>query len=229
MLGICNKCFKEGRIIKPGLRCLKCVSALKLAWEKKKKDRKCAYCKNPFTPTGKAKECSVMCKLKNNIEVVNECWNWKKKINIDGYGEICTGNGKMQRVHRLTYTIYKGEIPKGMQVNHSCDNRKCCNPDHLWIGTQKENIQDASSKGRMFRPFGRKHSEETRMKISRNNTGKIDKKGEKHHLAKLTEKDVLQIREDLKNNIKQSEIAEKYGVLQSTISHIKRRKIWPHI
>jgi hypothetical protein len=75
------------------------------------------------------------------------CWNWKGSTAV-GYGQFWDGN-KLVRSHRFAWEQTNGEIPIGFVVCHSCDNRKCCNPDHLFIGTQKDNIQDAIKKGRI--------------------------------------------------------------------------------
>lgn len=168
----------------------------------------------------------MICKIKNNICIEEDCWIWIKKIGNSGYGEIGS-DGKSKLVHRVSYGIFKGEIPKGKHVCHSCDNKKCVNPDHLWIGTQKENIQDAKNKGRLPDQRGRKHTEETLKKLKFRK--RPNKRGEKHHLCKLKENDVLEIRRMLSNGLKQSEISEKYNVDQSTISSIKINRNWTHV
>jgi DNA invertase Pin-like site-specific DNA recombinase len=101
-----------------------------------------------------------------------------------------------------------------MNVCHSCDKRACYNPKHLWVGTQRDNILDAQKKNKLKLHLVKKRS---------------DRRGEKHHLSKLKEEDVLNIRKLLSEKYKQTEIAKIYGLDPSTVSNIKTRKLWPHI
>lgn len=75
------------------------------------------------------------------------CWEWTGRIKPRGYGAISI-DGKEYLAHRAAWIITNGFIPKGFYVCHHCDNRKCINPDHLFIGTQRDNVQDCISKGR---------------------------------------------------------------------------------
>lgn len=78
---------------------------------------------------------------------ITGCWEWIGAIATHGYGYF-GANGKSIRAHRASYQIYKGKIGDGLYVLHSCDNPSCVNPDHLWLGTQKDNIRDRNIKGR---------------------------------------------------------------------------------
>lgn len=84
---------------------------------------------------------------KVDIKSSDECWEWQAYRNKKGYG--CFRLGGVEQAHRVAYVITNGQISDGKpQINHSCDNRSCCNPAHLWAGTQLENMRDAKAKGR---------------------------------------------------------------------------------
>ena len=86
------------------------------------------------------------------VDSVTDCWNFTGGKNNIGYGMIRDGK-KMRTAHRVSYEEHNGKIPHGMCVCHTCDNTLCCNPNHLWLGTMKQNMQDMLSKGRA-KPFG---------------------------------------------------------------------------
>lgn len=128
------------------------------------------------------------------------CWEFTGAIANTGYGIFYNGK-KLEGAHRWSYRMYVGEIPDGLFVCHHCDNRKCVRPSHLFVGTVKDNAQDAAKKGRV--PHG-----------------------EGHCHSKLTEEQVLAIRSDTRSYRK---IAPDYGITYSTVGEIKRRLIWKHI
>lgn len=86
------------------------------------------------------------------VDSVTDCWNFTGGKNNIGYGMIRDGK-KMRTAHRVSYEEHIGKIPARMCVCHTCDNTLCCNPNHLWIGTLKDNSQDMMRKGRA-KPFG---------------------------------------------------------------------------
>ncbi len=144
------------------------------------------------------------------VKKTNGCWIWLGATNSQGYGSIARDPNKPRvATHRLSWEIHNGLIPKGMWVLHKCDNPPCVRPDHLFLGTQKDNMQDMSKKGRY---------------------SKRVMKGENHPLAKLTEKQVKKIRKSyVPGFIKQKDLGHKYGVSQGTIFQIVHRNLWKHI
>ena len=138
--------------------------------------------------------------------VESGCWEWTSSIDSRGYGMIKHKNGKQIKAHRFSWMLHRGEIPKGIFVLHKCDNRKCVNPDHLFLGTHQDNMDDMVIKHRS-----------------------ATNKGKANGAAKLTEADIIGIRNALGNYLTQSYIGKVYGVSQTQISHINLRKQWGHI
>ena len=85
--------------------------------------------------------------LFRNTELSGDCWLWTRAKNTKGYGIVRTYR-RLRRAHRVAYEIRNGPIPDGLQVCHSCDCPSCINPDHLWLGTNQENIADRMRKRR---------------------------------------------------------------------------------
>lgn len=85
-----------------------------------------------------------------NVERVKSgCWEWTGGKNRGGYGQLRVDGGRNKTpAHRFSYELHVGPIPEGMKVCHSCDNPGCVNPDHLWVGTQADNVHDMMAKGR---------------------------------------------------------------------------------
>lgn len=128
------------------------------------------------------------------------CWIWLGSTHKNGYGRIYTKvRGRPDSTHRVSYELHRGSILDGMYVLHRCDVRACVNPEHLFAGTQAENIHDMYRKGRAT-------------------IGKT-----------LVDEDVRAIRRLLCDGLLQREIAERFSVTQSLISAIKLGKIWTHV
>lgn len=131
----------------------------------------------------------------------DECWSWIGSIDTRGYGSIGANGGKpLMRAHRVSYELTIGPIPTGLVVCHTCDNRACVNPFHLFVATQRENILDMIRKGRRY-----------------------SSAGERNPSAKLTAAQVLSIRADRSQT---KDIALSYGISMTTAYSIKSRETW---
>lgn len=144
----------------------------------------------------------------------NTCWLWTgTKANDHGYG-TSKHFGKRTLAHRVSwYYFYGVNPPSSLFVCHHCDNPSCVRPDHLFLGTPKNNTRDAISKGRI-----------DRFQLSR-----IEKRGEAGTNSKLTNADVLEIRRLMENGFRRDVLARRFSVTQCTIGHIVRRRTWKHI
>lgn len=110
----------------------------------------CVSCNNEFQPSARSIACSVKCKILSSItKNDNECWIWNRK-NIGGrYGKL-RWNKKWISSHRASYELFKGPIEDGKVICHKCDVTLCINPEHLFVGTHKDNINDAIAKKKLI-------------------------------------------------------------------------------
>lgn len=128
------------------------------------------------------------------------CWEWQRACLPNGYGQISIGNQRQAYAHRVSYFVFNGPISEGLLVRHKCDNPCCVNPEHLEVGTQKDNMQDCKKRGRLSAP-----------PVAR---------GKDNNKTKLTEEQVAFIVKSTKSN---RELAEMFGVSQAAIRWRKQQ------
>ena len=149
------------------------------------------------------------------------CWTWAGAL-INGYGELRLRGISQSpvRAHRVAWELTRGPIPPGMCVLHKCDNRPCCNPGHLFLGTKQDNNADRDAKGRTAsgdRSGARTHPER-------------QPRGERHGHAKLTSNEVVAIRNMCAaGGVSQRQVAAKFLMSQQQVSRIVQRKNWRHV
>lgn len=208
----CKNCYNEWKRNNSLKNLEKISEKRKILW-REKRSRKCKTCSKEFVGKGLVREfCCTACKLMGMIEIKNGCWVWKGDLHPNGYGYTTNyETNKREHIHRVSFRIFKGEIPEGLYVCHHCDNRKCIAPHHLFLGTAKENMQDAKIKGRL-----------EHIKL-------MHPKGEKNTSSKLKESDMHEIRKLFGEGIKCTVIARKYSVSSSVIYGIRDGKGWKHV
>ena len=140
-----------------------------------------------------------------------ECWEWKASLDTSGYGNFGvprndgTGRFIMQRAHRVAWELLNGSLQGSHQhLCHTCDNRKCVNPSHMFVGNPQLNMADCSAKGRLG-----------------------DRKGENNPRSVVNDTVVRAIRAD--SELPLSKLMNKYGLPQTTVSDIRRGKTWSHL
>lgn len=138
---------------------------------------------------------------KVDIRGPDECWLWKGTLHgINGYGSIGR-KARNMRVHRLSYFLHNGRLPKDLCVCHRCDRKPCVNPNHLFLGTIADNTRDRDRKHRV-------------------------QHGENHYRTKLTPDQIRAIRA---SKMTTTALARKYGVVTSHICRIKQRQTWKRL
>jgi len=132
----------------------------------------------------------------------SDCWPWRGHLNNKGYGQIYSLEaGREVLAHRAAWELEHGSIPDGLRVLHRCDNPPCCNPSHLFLGTQRDNIHDMVAKQRISHGTHRPN-------------------------AKLTDDQVRAIRS---TTISGRQLSKQLGVSEMTISRVRSGKTWRHI
>ena len=131
------------------------------------------------------------------------CWEWAASLDKAGYGVFGIESGKPIGAHRYSYALHYGAFKKSLFVLHKCDNPKCVNPDHLFLGTHQDNMDDMVRKGRQN-----------------------SLKGEDSPACKITKEIALNI---LNSELSHSKTAEKYGVSKSSVAAIKAKRMWRHL
>jgi hypothetical protein len=148
------------------------------------------------------------------------CWPWMGSRNPAGYG-YCKMLGE-NLAHRVSFRLHKGAIPDDRpRICHSCDNPPCCNPAHLWAGTDKDNSCDREQKSRGNHAVGERHCSRTKPhRIAR---------GEGHGLSKLTEAQVRAIWDDYHAGAKIRDLAKKHGCSFCAVQCITSGQTWTHL
>lgn len=137
----------------------------------------------------------------------DKCWAWSATFDKrSGYGKISTTKNRNIAAHRASYEINIGSIEKDLCVLHKCDNPICVNPNHLFLGTKRDNNLDKLQKGRATGP-----------------------QGTKNRSARLTEADIPVIRKMIDANISDVAISKQFNVYSTTIRMIRLRRTWSHI
>lgn len=140
----------------------------------------------------------------------NECWEWTGSRGGVGYGNIRCRDGMPRSAHRISYEVFHGPIPPGMFVCHHCDNRRCVNPSHLFLGTPKDNVADMLSKGRGRFPGPKRQA-----------------RGVRHGRHKLSPAQVEEIRKRYAaGGVTQEALGREYGVSGAHVCGIVKGRFW---
>jgi hypothetical protein len=151
-------------------------------------------------------------RLRTVLEPNAGCWLWTAAKSSTGYGSVRLG-GKTYNAHRLSYESFIGAVPEGLQVLHRCDVRSCVNPDHLFLGTQLDNMRDMDAKGRRVTRITEKH-----------------RRGDECYNSKLSDIIVECMRVGIRAGAhSQADWARWLQVSQSVVSEAVRGVTWRHV
>ena len=164
-------------------------------------------------------DATVMERFLSYVDRTGECWLWQGGLhNPRGYGQFHIGYRSIL-AHRASYELFCGPIPPGLWVLHNCDNSLCVNPDHLYLGTTVENVRDQKERKRWA--YGLKNGVHTHPE------GHAC--GERVKGAKLTAKQVIEMRKLRAEGWLHRQLAEKFGVARQTVTGVVSGKEWAHI
>lgn len=161
--------------------------------------KKCSKCKVTHKGLRSVKE-----RFYEKLTKTAGCWEWSGYRDKHGYGVIGVGTSPPKIASRVSYEIHIGEIPAGMFVCHSCDNRACVNPAHLFLGSHGDNMRDMANKFRGSR-------------------------GESHHKAKLTNLEVVSIKRLWASGASKVSLAKRFNVSLGAVSNVLSGISWKHI
>ncbi len=147
------------------------------------------------------------------------CWWWKNKPATSGYGDFGFGKKSHCGAHRISYFLAKGPFPKHLNICHTCDHPMCVRPDHLWVGTNQQNIADRDQKGRTAK--GDIHHWHTNVEQFF---------GERNPAAKLTPEQMFNLRKDRELlGLSYPKLGAKYGISFAQAYRIVQRTSWKHL
>jgi hypothetical protein len=200
----------------------------------------CLGCQKQFTPKNERQRyCGYSCSGRANahlagivsaedrfwakVKKTDTCWLWTAGKGRFGYGKFARGSSRQDchitTAHRFSYELHNGPIPDGLCVLHRCDVPACVNPDHLFLGTRKDNSADMAAKGRAGK--GERHSSVTHPeRVPR---------GRRHWNAKLTAGFVQEIRRRVAGNESQASVARSLGLSVATVNDIIKERTWTHV
>lgn len=204
-----------------------CSRSCFVAWRKSQRPvRTCLTCGTVFHPrpnqlaNGGGKYCTHKCsaigmtrpaseRFWQYVDKSAECWEWVGGLSAGGYGQF-SFNGRTRLAHRVSWQLHKGSIPDGLYVCHKCDNRRCVNPSHLFLGTGAENSYDMIVKGRNVPPPHRP--------------------GQESGAARLDNDAVREIRRLFEiGDVTKAELARRFGVGETTIWNVVNKRTWRNV
>ena len=169
------------------------------------REKQCPHCLGLFTPWHLSRKfCSEICAITSHVKVAGtrECWLWASSVNDTGYGTYRLPDRSIT-AHRFIYAYFKGPVPNGMCVCHTCDNPACCNPSHLFLGTRRDNMRDMVKKGRNACTVGVRNPR-----------------------ARLNEEAIKVIRHPSLAHKTHVQLAAAYGVTPGMIGHVRAGRNW---
>lgn len=203
----CSRACSAAAHRKPRLACERCGQPVPLA--------NVIYCSNACSYAARTGD--VAERLWAKVDKTETCWLWIGCRNVSGYGHFSIRRRAFP-AHRIAYELTFGPIPDGLDVCHHCDNPPCVRPDHLFLGTRADNLNDMYRKGR--RSAGERHSAALRAALPR---------GSQHHHHKLTDDQVRIIKAESVAGVTRAALAKRFGVDRSAIVKVARGLAWKHV